>query len=116
MSLCVGHQTRLRYPASAIPLSQHFTTVLTKIKKTNKTAKQQNIGKSKEKAENVTVKGRKVKPLLRAMPVRAIPKSTPREKPPLQFASFFLRSAFGGSSSKVNAVFRLWVEFNFDKD
>lgn len=55
----------------------------------------------------LTVKGRIEKPLLSARPVRAIPKSTPREKkpPPLHCGSLFLRSAFGGSSSKDSVAF-----------
>jgi hypothetical protein len=38
------------------------------------------------------------KPLLRARPVRDIPKSTPRLNPPLHLGSLFRRRALGGSS------------------
>lgn len=51
----------------------------------------------------VTVKGRKLKPLLMARPVRASPKSTPRLKPPLHVESRFRRMAFGRISSTDNA-------------
>lgn len=51
----------------------------------------------------VTVKGRKLKPLLIARPVRASPKSTPRLKPPLHVESRFRRMAFGRISSTDNA-------------
>lgn len=44
------------------------------------------------------------KPLLRATPVRDIPKSTPRLNPPLHFGSFFRRRALGGSSPKEIAL------------
>lgn len=52
----------------------------------------------------VTVRGRKVKPLLRARPVRAIPKSTPILNPPLHCGSRFLCTAFGGISSMEAAL------------
>lgn len=67
--------------------------------------------KREKKEESVTVKGRIQKPLLSATPVRAIPKSTPSEKPPLHSDSLFLLSAFGGSSSKVNVAFTIPLKF-----
>lgn len=52
------------------------------------------------------MRGRKLNPLLRARPVRDIPKSTPTLNPPLQLGSRFRRRAFGGISSVEIALIR----------
>jgi len=54
-----------------------------------------------------TVRGRTVKPLLRATPERDSPKSTPRLNPPLHSGSFFRRRALGGISWMDNRALNL---------
>lgn len=61
-------------------------------------------GKNEKK---ITVRGRMEKPLLRASPVREVPRSTPRLKPPLQWGSSLRRRALGGSSMEENGLL-LW--------
>lgn len=51
------------------------------------------------KFDDITAKGRTVKPLLMATPVRASPKSTPRLKPPRHDELRCRRMAFGGICS-----------------
>ena len=52
----------------------------------------------------ITDRGRTEKPLLRARPVRDIPKSTPRLNPPVQCGLCFRRRAFGRISFKDTAL------------
>lgn len=54
-----------------------------------------------------TVRGRTVKPLLRATPERDSPRSTPRLNPPLHSGSFFRRRALGGISGMDNRALNL---------
>jgi len=49
------------------------------------------------------------KPLLRASPVRDVPRSTPRLKPPLHCGSSLRRRALGGSSTEEIAVLHLQI-------